>query len=669
MTINKRKFVKFTVIWLCFALIQILVSQVDAEQPTAVELFSQLPQYSQMSLSPDGNKIAFFQNQENFTHLIVLDLQSKSRQSLVDTNNEKFRLDKLRWINDEYLVFSTKFASNNRGIESRAGGRAQSAGSQSNSDESNFLFQETRLLAVKADGSKEPKTVDLAQTQMDRKRNHIAQIQDNILDVFPQETNQFIVGIDIDEEDFQSVYKVNVKNLSKSRVKLADPPIRRWLTDREGRARVGIAYDDRKATTYSTIHDIDKDAWTESWEYDAALDPEIMPLGFGLDPHTLYVRAKHEGKYAIFTTDTRNSALPLTLKIADPQRDILGPLVHSPKDGDAVGVRYQSDSLNTLYWDDFYQPFQQSIDKALPNTSNYLISFSADQNRYLVFSTSPTVPGTYLLGDRKSKQLSQIAENYSGLNDSNLSAPEKVSVPLRDGSVVSGYLTKPKAAAAGTPSAVVLANMRENKSFDYLAGFFASRGVAVLQFDATTLPGYGDSFRDEGLAGWGIFKASYLEDAANWLVKDKVADKNKVCVAGSGYAGQAALTSATQAPELWQCVISLASVSDISAFREGYRDEINYKTIRRQIGDDDALAKASALEHVDAVKAALLLAHGENDFTVSVTQSQRLAKALESAGKSVDYIDLKNGSHDLDLQKNRTQFFQAVDAFISKHLQ
>lgn len=666
MTSNSGRFLKVVFIWLCFS----PFFAANAEEPLPAELFSQLPQYSQMSLSPDGNKLAFFQSQQNFTHLIVLDLQSKSRQSLVDTDNTKFRLNKLLWVNDDYLVFSTKFASNNRGIESRgSGGRSQQSSRSQSTDESNFLFEETRLLVVRADGSKEPKTIDLAQTQMDRKRNHIAQIQDNILDIFLKEPNYFILGIDVDEEDFQSVYKVNVKNNSKNRIKLADPPVRRWVVDQDGRERVGIAYDDRKATTYCDVHDIEKDTWTEVWEHDAALDPEIVPLGFGLDPYTLYVRAKHQGKYAIFTTDTRDASLPLTLKMADPDRDIMGALIRSSKDGEVVGARYQNGSFDAIYWDDFYRAFQQSIDKALPTTNNHLISFSADQNRYLVYSTSSTVPGVFLLGDRKSKQLAQIAENYSGLNESNLSAPEEVSIPLRDGSMVAGFLTKPKTSIAGPLPAVVLANGRENNSFDNWAAFFSSRGIAVLQLDATTLPGYGDSFRDEGLAGWGIYQASQLEDAANWLLKENIANKDRLCVVGTGYAGQAVLDSTANSPELWRCAISLAGVSDLIAFREGYRDEINYKTIRRQIGDDNnSLAQASASEHVGNIKAVILLAHGENDFTVPVTQSQKLTNALKSAEKTVEYVELKNGSHDLDLQENRTEFFNKMDAFLSKYL-
>lgn len=60
--------------------------------------------------------------------------------------------------------------------------------------------------------------------------------------------------------------------------------------------------------------------------------------------------------------------------------------------------------------------------------------------------------------------------------------------------------------------------------------------------------------------------------------------------------------------------------------------------------------------------------HGELDRVVDPSQSRKLAKRLQQAGKEFEYIELENGSHYLLKQKNRTALFQAMDEFLAKHL-
>jgi dipeptidyl aminopeptidase/acylaminoacyl peptidase len=41
---------------------------------------------------------------------------------------------------------------------------------------------------------------------------------------------------------------------------------------------------------------------------------------------------------------------------------------------------------------------------------------------------------------------------------------------------------------------------------------------------------------------------------------------------------------------------------------------------------------------------------------------------LEDTGKTVRYIEFKDGGHNLAIQQNRTLFFEELDAFLAKHL-
>lgn len=80
----------------------------------------------------------------------------------------------------------------------------------------------------------------------------------------------------------------------------------------------------------------------------------------------------------------------------------------------------------------------------LPNAHNYITQFSADERRYIVYSTSSTQPGTYYFGDRDEKALFPIADRYSQLSSEQLADTQYLSYEARDKLKIDAYLTVPK---------------------------------------------------------------------------------------------------------------------------------------------------------------------------------------------------------------------------------
>jgi dipeptidyl aminopeptidase/acylaminoacyl peptidase len=53
---------------------------------------------------------------------------------------------------------------------------------------------------------------------------------------------------------------------------------------------------------------------------------------------------------------------------------------------------------------------------------------------------------------------------------------------------------------------------------------------------------------------------------------------------------------------------------------------------------------------------------------VKLDQSKKFYKALRGTNKQAKYIEIKNGTHYLDEEKNRKRVFKAMDQFLNQHL-
>ena len=128
-----------------------------------------------------------------------------------------------------------------------------------------------------------------------------------------------------------------------------------------------------------------------------------------------------------------------------------------------------------------------------------------------------------------------------------------------------------------------------------------------------------------------------------------VADPQKVAVFGGSFGGLKVLTALTQSPDLFAAGIDINGISDISTMLEEvpvyWRGWPHW--YKKYIGDPNdpdqlkEIRERSPLYHADKVKAPVLIIQGSNDVRVIQDQADRVVKALEAAGKDVDYVLLK----------------------------
>lgn len=632
----------------CAALLCAFSAPSFATQSIPSEAFSRLPEYEDLNLSASGNQVAFKRtnSQSQETYLMVYNRSAGKQIPLIRTDNEKSKIRWFNWANENTLVFSVIYASTRGGVDT----------------------SETRLLAVDVNVEK-PEVRNLIRHYATRSK-HFSQFQDRVIDYLPDDPDHILIALDSDTAGMPSVWKLNIYTKKQSRVEKGKRSIRNWITDQQGRVRVGQALDYKSGDATVYVRDTQDGNLEKLFEYNSMEQQPITPVGFGLDPDVLYYRAYLDDKLALYKIDLITKASELVY--SDPEYDVDRGLIYSGKTRDVIGIYHRNAPGGRIYWDTSIKNLNASLKKAIPDLHTYLVDFDDTENTYLVYGESDSVPGMYLIGDRKQKLLSFLAGEYPELENIEFPKHQLLTYTARDGMEIEGYLTLPLNAEGPYPTILHPhggPGARDVAGFDYWTAFFVSRGYAVFRPNFRGSSGYGYNFSQSQMQGWGLAMQDDLTDAVRWLVEQNIADKNKVCIVGASYGGYAALMGAAKTPDLFQCAVSFAGVSDLNQLVFDARNYRGYKLVKNQIGESrkDRLAR-SPISHIEKISIPILLVHGEKDRIVDVKQSRNMAEELSDENKNVRYVELVNGDHYLSIQRNRHLFFSEMDAFLKTHL-
>ncbi|MCL1047095.1 prolyl oligopeptidase family serine peptidase [Shewanella electrodiphila] len=639
-------------------IILLFISQMPTASATTpqrlpVEAFASIPDVSWMALSPNGKHIAslIVDSEAEVPHKIVALFNTETGQFHIPlkNNHQRYTILTLNWASNEILLISAMKPSK------RFGKRAN----------------ETVLFKYNIKTGE----TDNVLTQKALKRfKYVPQYKHQIVDLLTKDPEHILMSVGgfsqrVNED---SVIKVNLNTGKVTTEQYYREHVSKWITDQQHKVRIAI-YRDPENTEYRVYEQGEANSDLRLlWKYEAFTEDAVTPLGFDVNPNTLYVKAYHQGYLAIFKVDLTDPKLTKELVYSRIKQDVNGRLLHSKITRQAIGVSVGSDN-EYHFWDKSYQQLSSRLKQALPDTQNYLIQLSKNERRYIVFATSATQPGLYLYGDRDANSLEVITTKYAQLTPNVLVKPKAVNYQARDGLTIPSYLSLPKGIEAKKLPTIIFphggAQSYTGDSFDYWAQFFANRGYAVLQMNFRGSAGYGHQFTTAGLQGWGKEMQTDVEDGTRYLINEGIADPKRICIAGASYGGYAAMMGAAMTPDLYQCVISFAGVADVEDLVKLSRFYTNHEMTKKIIGDDyNALYERSPIYHADKINVPILLIHGDNDKVVQVSQSRDMYRKLDGLDKKVQYVEIDNGNHYLSNNQHRLMTFKAIDEFLSKNL-
>ena len=165
-----------------------------------------------------------------------------------------------------------------------------------------------------------------------------------------------------------------------------------------------------------------------------------------------------------------------------------------------------------------------------------------------------------------------------------------------------------------------------------------------------------------------------LLDGKQWVIKQGIADPNKVAIYGGSYGGYAVLAGLAFTPDEYCCGVDIVGPSNLITLLQTIPPY--WKTLmtqmRRRIGNLETEAEfiksRSPLFKADKIKKPLLIAQGANDPRVKQAESDQIVDAMRKNGLPVEYLLFPDEGHGFVRPENRLKFSAAAEQFLSRYL-
>ena len=610
-------------------------------------------------LSPDGKKVAYVAPSGGSGEVgIVANVETGSAQPFVRAKGGSEALRSCGFVTDTRLICSVYATAKNQ---------------------QGYLLSLQRLVALNSDGS-EVKQLGAPGSFYG---SRIHQFDGAVIDWLPGGDGAVLMAREkIPEEgrtgsnlsrseDGLAVERVDTLTLKSRVVEPAQRDAGEYMTDGRGNVRLKIVAEIDEARAFTGRTQVRyRTAGSRDWKVLSDFgDPDIVPLAIDAELDSLYALKKLDGREALYRI--RLGARPQAELVAAHPRVDIDDVVRSANGQRVIGYTFVDDKRQTKYFDADQVKLQAALGRALPNLP--IIQFagaSADGTKRLLFAGSDSDPGRYYLFDIQAKKLSELMLVRPALEKRTLASVQPISVRAGDGTSIPAYLTLPPGKEPKNLPAVVLPHggpsSRDEWGFDWLAQFLAARGYAVLQPNYRGSAGFGDAWLVEnGFKSWRT-SIGDITASARWLASEGIADPKRLAIVGWSYGGYAALQAAATEPALFKSVTAVAPVTDLSLLKDEAEQYTNYRLTKSFVGDGPHVAEGSPLRRANAIKAPVLLAHGDLDLNVGIAHSERMADALRGSGTPVEFLQYRGLNHQLDDSAARIELLTKIGEMLER---
>jgi dipeptidyl aminopeptidase/acylaminoacyl peptidase len=468
------------------------------------------------------------------------------------------------------------------------------------------------------------------------------------------------------------LYDIDSRNASRKLMANLPNPDLDFLIQNNGKMRYAFGHDDQ----YEALLFRHDDA-TDNWTRLSGLGRRYHPLRFSMDDKQMLVDwSPHGGPDKLVREDVETGK---RVTLFEDAVGSYGSVLFGPDRNMPFGAFSAVGMPQVRYFDenDPGARLHKLLSAQFPGQTLRFIDFSDDGNTLLFSVASDRDPGSYYLFDRKAMKADLLLSSREEIDPEQMAPRRPISFKARDGLVLHGFLTMPAHPARTKVPLLLLPHggpfdIADDWYFDTDAQFLASRGYAVLQVNYRGSGGRGPDFRDTGYRQWGGKIQDDLVDGVRWAVATGEVDGARMCAYGASFGGYSALMLAAREPLLFKCVVGYAGVYDLSLVHKPQNnrwDDATANYFRKTVGADKAeLDRYSPALLADRITAPVMLVHGGQDKRAVVENAEKMRDALIKAGRPPEWFLAPGEGHGFYTIKNRTEFYQRLEAFLAKHL-
>lgn len=615
------------------------------------EAFAALPQVSQLSQSPSGNKVAYMSSVEGRKVMVVQNLDGSDRY--IQPPIGEADIFSFRWANEERLLVMYEMTLT-RG------------------EYVNFRRTETRLAAINADGSDFKWIVRASKKKNSaggrNAKENVPMWQHDIIDMLPDEPNHILLSLDGDFNNQSEIRKIDIRNGRYKELEDGFRGVQSWKTDRSGEPRFGWGVYEQERVAYWKNPE---GGWVQVTNQDWYKKYPVF--GFAEDgKHMLVSKTSNSGTTGVYRLHVPTGQI-LDEVFSHPDVDI-DYVRYDRGFRRVVGVGYTDDMLKFHYLDRRRAGLMKAMRKALPDYELDIVDFDHEKGRYLLRGFSDTEPGAYFQYDRIAKKLIQVAASRPNIPAELMAETQAITITASDGKPIPSYVTVPQGREAKNLPAVVLVHggpwgTRDDKQWDYWTQFIASRGYAVLRPNFRGSSGYGNEFERAGFQQWGGLMQRDVEDATKHMIETGLFDPDRICIAGASYGGYAAMMGLIQNPELYRCGVSVNGAINLPRLKSADSTFWGSRNWLQRVGlKDHDLEDVSPFHQVEKINRPALVMASRDDTRLRIVDSRNFYGRLKDVSPKSEYVEIEDGGHGMDTASSRLIKLKSMETFLAKHI-
>lgn len=631
---------------------------VAADKPQdMVALLSQNPTYTNVQISPDGRFISAVVNIDNKSALAIIERKDFKMVNAVRFPGRE-EVGGYFWANNERLVIKL-------------------AESKPWKQEPSYYGE---LFAVNWDGSRSALIYGYRagemQTGSNIKKREATRGWADVVSVLPGNDKQILIastpwsdgGDRLAELMLLDIYNGRMRKVGHS-----PAPYAYFIADQDGALKLAVGVDKNDNKQVFRYNPKDKD-WSVVPQ--SSFGNSFTAIGLDETGDSVYVldnlRQDKAGLFKLRLADFSYQEI-----FTDKNVDI-SDFEHTKNDNRIFALKLDDGLPNYVLLSDKYieaQVFKDLL-ATFPGNAVTITSKTDNEQFWVVAAYADSNAGSYYIFDKKNNSLRKLFDTMPALAKTQLATTQAVSFTSFDGTEIHGYFTAGIGNSANKPLIVNVHGgphgIRDSWGFDREVQLLATAGYSVLQLNYRGSGGYGLKHELAGYLQWGDAIQQDIIAGTRWAISTEKAKAGNICIMGASFGGYSAVQSAALAPELYQCVVAVAGVYDLTIMKdEGDIPKMAFGVafLEKVLGKDEAvLRQFSPVNHVSKLQAEVFIAHGKRDERAPLEHASRLKDAMDKAGKKYQWLQFNDETHGFYSPENRSVYYQQLLDFVGQHL-